>query len=397
MPAHVTVSRRFTNPAKVADDLLCGLAPAAPAVGFLTYDYQLDAGALAKALEEKAPFPVVGVSTVAFPLVGAGEDEDEMSAQLVVLEKDGLLCHVEVSPPMDDRDLDGQMAELHRACVANAGFDPTLFIILQPILVEESGEMFNTAFLRCAGGVPVVGGLSSAEMESGLSAVIASGAAWKNRVVVLALGGSVRPVVASGSQISTMGDYSPVVTRAKDNYVYTVDDMTGCEYLESLGIGTEASVDGTAAFLKYATMPVYIRGRLEEDDGLPEIRGINGACPADGSILFTCGMAEGCRISVGILEKSDIVDSARAAAAQLNQRMAAAGEDFSMVIGVTCISRYFAMVGGPNGEDAALLQTLPKGLPVFSWYAYGEVGPTLGAQGQVHNRTYNNSIVLCAL
>lgn len=400
MPASESVSRVFGNTQSVCDDLLRELTIKGgqrDTIGFLVCDSQLEYAALAAQVSRGVDFPVIGGTTLAFPMVDSG---DEMSAKLVVCQKQGAEFSVAVSQPLDNTSGPTQVEELYRRCVAGLAGDPKLFFVLVPKTEALNGEQLISDLLPLAGGVPVFGGMTGADVEIARAAVFAGGKTMQREIVLVGIGGNVRPAVAVGTSLTVINDYAPTVTKSEGNVVYAVDDMTFFEYLDKVGLTLDVtSTAGMEDLFEYAPVPALLRGKRPQDDGVPEIRSIISTNPQNESAVFTASVPVGTRVSIGILQKSDIVDSARDCLDKLQASMAVhqeQGYQYDVLFSLSCVARYFAQVGGEDAESAFLHQALPKNLPVGTFYAFSEFCPTLGQDGAVHNRTHSESIVMCA-
>lgn len=392
-------SRNFTSSTTVVEDLCAHLAPAAlkGAVGILMCDSQLNGEAIIQALDARLGIPLVGGTTALLPLQ---ESPGEISATLTILQKEGLQVAVAVSPPLQQQAAAAQVEEVYTHCLARLGGPARLLVPLLPLAPGFSADAFVQQLFRLAGDVPVFGGVTTDDLETTSAAVFAEGHAYADRMVLLALGGDICPVFAMGAQVSEMADYAPAVSETDGNLVLRVDDMSFCDYMRSLGIAPEDRINGVDALVQYGPLPVQLRRAAQTEDGVPEIRCISYTDVQQGSAAFSSPLPVGTRISMGLIQKSDVVESAERCLAILMDAMRkkqAEGYEFSLLMSLPCIARYYAMTGAENLEDKLLRAQLPAGLALCSGYVFYEIAPTLGPAGRVQNRTNNASLIMCAL
>lgn len=393
-----TSSSCFDNPATIVANLLQGIPTTPlPTLGFLVCDSRIRYAEVLAALTQALPFPIVGGTTMLMPLAAS---PDETSACLLVFQREGLLFSVAISEPLDETNSAAQVQAVYSACVNGLAGPPKLFIPYIPLDHGLIADRFFSDLFAQANGIPVFGGITTDDLDSTTAAVFANGQALHNRMVLLALGGNIQPVFAMGSQLTVMTERAPTVTASSGNIVSRVDDMTFCEYMQSLGLKPEDRKNGTDALVQYGPLPVHVRAKPEETDGVPEIRCMRYTNVQDGSAAFSSGLPVGKRVHLGLILKSDVVESAQRCLDQLLARAAqneAQGYRYNVLLLVCCAARYFAMVGGENLESTLLRQKIPPHLAHSSYYGFCEVGPTQNTQGTLHNRTNNTSIVMCAL
>lgn len=395
MAAIQNVSQEFYDHDALRADLLEGVAAFGGGIGFLVLDASLeDYPALVSSLSAAVDFPVVGCTTLAFPLM---EDRDEVSASFCVFKAEGFECSVAVSEVLNLEDRTAQMTQLYNACAGGLAGGAKLFYTALPYMPKLASEGFAGQLFEKAGPLPLVGGIASSDIDNDVAAVFCGGACYTDRIVLAALGGGIQPAFAVGAQLTAMSAYAPAVTKSEGNVVYTVDGLPFARYLEEVGIVTDASIQGMEKVFQYGPLPALLSGKQPEGDDVPEIRVIVSIDPKDGSGVFSSAVPVGTRITMGTLRREDISESSGRAAALLKQRAAAqAGYRHSLLLNVSCVARYFTMAGGADVESAAVRSQLPEGLCHSSYYSFCEIGP-VPITGGLHNRTFAESNVLCAI
>ena len=391
-------SEIFSNTEEIARELIKEemLAMNKDSLGFLICNSQIDYERLNSTLSRELTFPIIGGTTLAMPIRGR---HDEVSASLAVLEKEHMQHAISVTSGLDEDKSKDQMRDLYDSCIKQLTGKPRLFLIYIPMIHGLMTNKFVDEIFELAGDVPVFGGVTTDDMVSSDAAVFANGKAYRNDIVLVALGGDIRPIFGVGNQLSLMTQYEPVVTKSEDNLVYRVDDMSFCDYMRSLGIAPENRINGVDALMQYGPLPVRLYKDGRDLDGVPEIRCISYTDLDNGGAAFSTNIPEGTRVNMGLIQKSDVMKSAEICAKNLTEQIknnTVDGYEYTTLIAVPCVARYFAMVGD-EAEGIQISNMFPKNLNVTSYYGFSEIGPTFNSQGEIHNRSNNASIIMCAL
>ena len=400
MSAVLYTSSHFDTPEVLVAELLENMQPCDPAhtIGILLCDSLVDCPSVLKQLGGRLSFPIVGGTALAFPVFGA--EGEEISASLLVISSAAMKFAISVSEPLNEAEHEGQMARVFADCLERLGETPRLILPFFPLMPGVLTDRFVSELFDMAGEIPVFGGVTTNDLISTKAAVFAQGEFLPDRMALVMLGGDIRPVFAASNVVTKMAEYAPVVTKSQGNDVYCVDDMSFCDYMKTLGLSPEDRINGVDALMQYGPIPVRMHRPDQPDDGVPEVRCISYTNIEKGSVVFSGGVPEGTRVSVSILRKEDVEESTRLCAEQLKSRMAAEearGAAYSVALCVSCVARYFVLVGGDNVERACLARELPASLPASGYYAFCEIGPTLLAgEGKVFNRSHSASIVMCA-
>lgn len=399
MPAITNYSRNFGDNGAIVSDLLKGIENfgAENTIGFLVCDSRLDYSDLIEKIAQKVDFPVVGGTTMLMPLT---ENSDEISATFMAFEKAGLKYSISLSDPLVEDKRDEVMQRVYSSATEKLDGEPKLIMPYIPLIHGLATDRFISRLFELSGSVPVFGGVTTDDLDSTTAAVFMDGKAYSDRMVLLMLSGDIRPVFAMGSQLTVMAEYAPVVTESSENIVSRVDDMTFCDYMRSLGVAPEDRINGVDALVQYGPMPARLRYKLQDDDGVPEIRCISYTNVAEGSVAFSSDMPVGTRVNIGIIAKSDVEESARNCIDNLIEKSKAEianGYEYTALFSVPCIARYFAMVGGENLESKLLKKAIPGDVAVSSYYGFCEIGPTYSKDGHTNNRSNNASIVMCGI
>lgn len=399
MKAKTFFSTQFLNAEAIIDSFTeqgLGEIPET-SLGVLYCESSIEYEVLVQQLAQKVSFPIIGGTTMDFPVKNRGED---CSAILMVVAREGMRFSVQVSDKLDGAKHTEQMNELYAQGRSQLGEEPKLAIIFLPLMPHVRVSHFIDDIFASAGDIPVFGGVSTSDLIGTKAAVFCGGEVYREHMVLLMLGGDVKPVCASANQVTPMVEYAPVVTEAKGNEVLRVDSSTFCDYMREAGIRPEDRVSGVDALMQYGPIPVVVDNAETQDTDVPEIRCISYTDPEQGSAIFSASVQEGSKIYMSILRKQDVKDSAEDCLRKLEERMKPAqqeGYEYSAFFYVTCVARYFVQVGGTDVEGIFLAENVPEGCASIGYYGFCEIGPTYRiADGVMENKSHSASITMCA-
>jgi methyl-accepting chemotaxis protein len=182
------------------------------------------------------------------------------------------------------------------------------------------------------------------------------------------------------------------ITRAEGNVLYEIDNRPAweiwkeetTEVAKKRGIDVE-ELETPAEIAQFFTN--YILGLATEKEGEYKIRwpiSIN----EDGSLSFTCGIAEGSIFR--IMDGSNLenqINAAEKAAVMAKQNAENAGySDFAGIIVFDCAVRQL-MLGDRFSEAVNRFKKVLPGVPILGWETYGEICLGPGQFSGFHNTT----------
>lgn len=394
----VVTSTEFERPELVAEDLLGGTRGVSGVeLGMLICAAGIDYAGVLKKVSAEVDFPIVGGTTLAFPVTG--RESNPVSASLALLPKGKIRAASAVSGVLDPDRAAEQMRALYEEARAALGGEPRLIVPYIPLLPSENTAGLVSALFEISEGVPVFGGLCTGDLISAPAYVFADGKALPDRMVLVLLGGEINPVFAVGNSITVMSEYAPEVTAAEANVIEKVDGVPFCDYLKSLGITPQDRISGVDAIVQYGPLPVLVRYKGQPDDGVPEVRCVHYTDVQKGTAGFSAAIPVGARVTMGILRPDDVARSAEDCLSRLMDAVGAGqavGYTYSVLFCVSCVGRYFVYVGAENQERRILDRVRQMGLAVSDFYGLCEIGPTLDKSGRTINRSHSASIAMCA-
>ncbi len=359
---------------------------------FFTCSHESEHANILSELRGVSPNTIVGGTTVSSPF---HPDNATLPLQLVAFDKPGLRHSIVLSEPVTPATNSADMGVLYDACLAGLAGTPKLFFLILPIVPHLFIDNFIGALFELAGSIPIFGGMVVDEFDQGQGMVFLDHQAYRDRMVLIALGGDIEPVFGAGYEITTPSAYSPVVTIAVDNVVQMVDDITVSEYLEKIGLGAPDIVGA----LEEWPLPVWIRHPAGVPNSSARVNSLVKILP-DGSGVFSSTVPVGSSIRMAFLTRANIANSAENAVASLLSAMREKeknGYIFNQVLAISSIARYYVMSGGEQIEADILARSLPPGLTRFGVYVLSEICPMSNDPGQNESRRHIQTLALCAL
>ena len=395
MKSFVNVTEQIDDLPLAVKELLAGTDPGAlqkNTVGILFCYSDTDTSELAFILAENAGFPILGCTAIATMEHNRGFHD--IAATLMVLTADDCTFAAAVSDPITPRNVAEQIDKTCNSVCQTLGEDPRLLFALPPYILEIMLDEYASGFNRRCPGIPVLGGLPSYNATGDQNLTIFGGEAYADRLVLLAVGGNLRPVFSVQNVTLVDVDRKRKVTKAKDNVIYRVGDQTFTDYLREVGLPVDSLTHGNTT-ITFVSNPLLLES---VQDGFSFARTLHEINLEEGSGTAIGKIPVDAIISICSLQRGEIEQAAVAGLKSLKEKMAAsesAGYRYNAVLAVSCIGRHLLMSPNNDAEVNSLLTEFPAGLSLSGFYSYGELGP----QGttQTNNFAHNESLILCAI
>ena len=393
MKSFVNTTEQLDDLPLAADELLAGSSPGVlqkNTVGILYCYSDMEISELAAILSKKAGFPIVGCTAIATMEQNGFHD---MAASLMILSGDDCNFSLALSEPVTPENVAEQIDKSCNLVKEKLGEDLKFLFALPPYILGIMLDEYASGFNRCCPGVPVLGGLPSYNATGDFNLTIFGGEAYPDRLVLLGIGGDLRPVFSVNNVTSADADRKRKVTKAKGNVVYNVGDQSFTDYLREVGLPVDSLTEGNTT-ITFVSNPLLLEN---SQAGYSFVRTLHELNLEEGSGTAIGQIPEGATISVCVLQRSEIEQSAKAGMKNLKEKMRVAegeGYNYSTIFAVSCIGRHLLMLPNKDAEVKSLLSEFPSGLALIGFYGYGELGP----QGtQTQNFAHNESLILCAI
>ncbi len=392
MPAYHTTSKN-ASPARIAQDLLKGIDPAAVRGGFglLVGLSSLDNAAVLRSLEAALPCPIFGCTSISLPF---DVKREEISASLLLINKLGLRFAAVFSPPADPEQGGEQMRALVAEARTKLGEEAKMFLVLAPLFPEWTEDRFFLPLYEAAGDTPVFGGMASDHVHEGKARTLYAGAVHPDRTILIALAGEIKPLFAVECEVKVFTTYNPTITEAEGSILRRVDELTLAEYLRLQGFNPDAG-----DFLTGLSMVAKIETHNPGGPPEVEINHILSVDPKTGAGKLAREVRRGSAISLAGIDSACVAGSAVSALTSLLRQIElgeAEGASFDVLLAVSCLSRYFVSYEETNVEGEHILANCPKRIALNGFFGYNEICPVSGPNGKKRNRSNGFSLALCA-
>ncbi|MDR2892268.1 MAG: FIST C-terminal domain-containing protein [Deltaproteobacteria bacterium] len=364
---------------EILQQLDLGNSLLAHSVGLVTcHPDFIDSGVLA-AVSDALPFDVVGCTSIASAI---NEDMGIEILTLAVLTSDDVSFTTVLTESLWD-DQVTPIKTAYEKAIAALPEKPSLILTYQPMMNHVGGERLSMEISRISDGIPLFGTLAcDHNYDFSQAYSICNGTYYKDRLIMVLLNGPLAPkffhiAIEMKGQLAQKA----VITDSAGNVLKTVNDMPVLKYLESLGLNSGGTIEGSV------TIPFFLD---YNDGGKPVCRGLF-LVTEEGWVACGGDVPTGVRISPASLDDADIMQTADKA---IDDILAAANSNKALLI-VSCNSRSLSLGTDFLAEMELVQERLGKVLPYHMLYSGGEICPVQLEDGGTKNRFHNFSFTAC--
>ena len=384
--------------AELQDQIMAQGGAGKNSCGIVYCDVEMPHEDFMRAIKEKLPFEVIGCTTIAS--FDTNNGATILSAVLILLTGDDVKFGVSLTGPLTSENLRKELETACKAAEDVLGEHGKLMFLMPPYENTVPLDEYVNILSEFSGNLPIFGGLPSSSVADGEIFMYADGRVFGDRAAILLIGGDVRPVFSVQNFLSELSEQKYIVTSAEKNIVRKVGDMTFVDFLKHLGLPADDLI-AHGDMTVYASTPLKVYMSMKDErDKIPIARTIKELNPEDGSGVLFGEISEKSAVTIVTMKRKDIVNSCKAAMAEITEKInAASGDDYkySTLFCVSCGGRYLVMGDDKDTEGDVITKQLPQGISLSGFYAYGEICPTLIENGKALNRVHNESIVMCAM
>ena len=338
----------------------------------------IESGVLA-AVSEALPFDVVGTTSLASSTKGESGIE---ILTLAVLTSDTVTFTTVLTESLWD-DQVGPIKTAYEKALASLPQKPELILTYQPMMNHVGGEKLATDISHISGGIPLFGTLTcDHNFDFSQAYSICNSQCYKDRLIMVLLNGPVTPKFFHISiEITDQLQQKALITDSAVNMLKTVNGKPALEYLSSLGLAHNGTIEGAVA------IPFLV----DYNDGTqPVCRGIF-MISEEGWVVCGGDVPKGTLLSTATLDHDDVMHTSGKA---LDAIIEAADRNNGLLI-VSCNSRSVALGTDPLAEMELVHKRIGKTLPYHMLYSGGEICPVYTEDGKTKNRFHNFSFTAC--
>jgi hypothetical protein len=345
---------------------------------FCHEDY-IESGVVA-ALCKELPFDIIGMTSM------ASADKHGFGLYdfiLTVLTSDEVSFVGGMTDDINHDNYQGEIDRLYASLRERAGSDPAMIFTFMPYVRDVSGQETVSALDASCRGIPVWGSLTTnLALNYDTVQTVCNGKSLRAGVAMMLLNGPVKPTfIVSSIPEHNISNNRALITKSDHAILREVNDMPILEYLARIGLEvTRENITTTPLMLYYdgADKPVALGFYTLFEDG---------------SVLTGGEMPVGTSFSVGSIDAEGISESAREGL----ERILAHPERQATLI-LPCVTRYIMLAPNQEGELKQISESLASApQPFMMGYSGGEICPTPGADGKLHNHFHNYSFCACIL
>lgn len=316
------------------------------------------------------PFQVIGCSTcgeILFSDNHQGVYQNSMVASLVEIDTNYFKTELFEGNNLSSYELGQKAGAWGMDCFSRPSF------ILMIGGLSANGQEIVEGILNIVGNDTVIfGGLAGDDSAFKDTFVFNSNQILNNGISVIAFDASKIEItgIASSGWVGIGSD--KLVTNAKGNIVYTIDDMTALDvYLQNLNIHENELPEIGVEY------PLLIKR-----DGKEVLRAVVGINKEDRSLIFAGTVPKGSFVSFSTSPGFEVVEHTKNEIHKFYQ----SNPDFDLLILFSCMARHLALGPVISEEIENAFRIWNK--PITGFFCYGEIGTNFNQQCDFYNETF---------
>jgi len=358
-------------------------------VGIVSVNPEFIQTGIYEAVAKAAPFPLVGMTTLAQTANGT---TGMYLFSIMVLTSDTCAFSYEFSDAIPQK---GDAGELTRRCYKTArarlDTDVKLTLLYAPFMEHRCSNDYISAIADIDSSVPVFGSLANADMENLLAELktLCCGQYFNNRLVMLLISGNIAPKFHIGSITKDAVVLPNIgkVTEARGNHVMKINGMNAGEFFEQIDffIGDARN--------KGLLTSIFIVNTKDENGNLGSSvsRGILSL--EDEAVVFGGNVPVGAVLSIATTTKKMVLATAEEVAEKIKK-----GNSGKAVLMYSCIGRRFSLLDDTLAEYEMLNRQLAdSGINYTASCSCGEICPVSINKTEAYNSEHNQALIACVI
>ena len=353
--------------------------------GIIAYYADFAVTGVLQRLCEELPFPVIGSTTSNSAIRGSKEGITltvTVYTSNTIAFSAGISGSLQGEPFMPLEKLYKQLLEGKPELIKND--KPAMFLISAPHFFEIIGDEYLAALSGLSGGIPIFGAVAfTHNSDFKESKTLFNGVEYDKALASLALWGDIKPrFFISDIPEEQIMHRRAVITDSYKNRIKRVNGIPVMEYLKSVGLVKDDSMEGALYF------PLI----LHDPGGLRLIRSIYGI--EDGELLCSGAVPSGYSLGISFCDKDFVLESARKTAMECNKwlELQRFSEPRSALV-ISCAARRWALGSDVYAEIREIDSEL-KELPYHFIYSGGEFCPVHAREDKTINYFYNYTLCI---
>ncbi len=351
---------------------------------------------LYQGLRQKWDFPIIGCTTTAMLISGAGFRSDGVSVMVLTADDCKFVAGVTDELTRDNyeecisnlyNDLRGRMNEEEKIIIS--------YGVCVTASNHVSADDLLAATSAVSSGKPIIGGLASDRFSFDDTRVFCDDKMVKNGLVMALVEGDFEPKYVRVTSIdASMSPQTYEITKSDHNEVLCVDG----EPLVDVLARENFEVGKTDVLREYLLTPFIVTIPQPGGGEIRAARNLSLINHDNKSGVFLGAMPEGSKLQVGFINKDGVIQTLDEALKEMKEYLDASDHQYSTILCTSCAARYLALSTRIQMDASGWLSTLPSELNFFGMYSNGEFCPVTDEKSGVDYNTFHNfTFVMLAL
>lgn len=371
----------------LADKIKNGLVLCKNTCAIMFCDIEADEQEFISEFKKYYDFPILGATSVA--MLSSDNGYADIGISLLVLTADDCEFNVGITDEINiDNAEECIKKEYDRLKAQSEYAEEKLIITYAPVMNDFVGDDIVKCF-NSISRAPLFGGMASDGFTIKDNRVFLNDISSQNRVVMLLISGSIRPVFQHEYTIINTKDVMHTVTKSDRNIVY---EMEGEKFLDVLA-RTGVNINEEDAYLSFIGTVFETIVEVGNDEKISVMRDLNTLNIKEKSGTFLGNVAIGSKMRLCLLNKEDIYKSVKRSFVDVIGQMNEVKDyQYSTFLVSSCAGRFLLLSTEPDAEAKAYSDMLPQEISLGGFYSYGEICPTyIGEESRFnvfHNKTF---------
>jgi len=360
-------------------------------LGIVFCDVETDTEALAAELHKYFDFPIIGATAVA--LLTSSDGYKDTGISLLILSCNTCEYLADITEELNPENAEAEIKKTYARLKARLTQPEQLALIYAPQMTFLYGDYLVKYFDEADPTGKLFGGVASDNFELTQNRVFFNNISSQNRVVLVLIGGNIKPVFQQQYSIIDDQGVMSTVTKSCDNIVYEVTEGKFLDVLNSKGMG----IENTDAYLKFVCSVFEANIEVGNGENITVMRDLRAVNMEDKSAIFLGNVPVGSKMRLCMLNKDNIANSVKRALedvlAQIKQNPE---HEYTTILCTSCAGRFLNLATEPEAEGKVCEALLPAGISLSGMYSYGEICPTYSPSGNCFNIFHNKTFTLVA-
>lgn len=276
------------------------------------------------------------------------------------------------------------------------GWRPKVIITYAVKNPKIPGDELVNILDDASGGIPVFGGFCSDNFVFSECSVMLNSQQSRSGMVMVLIGGDVKPVIKGEFSVETVTDFDEIVTETRGNVVYKLGNKTVVEALRAAGFNLEAK----DLMMQFVGSPFLVTFTSPGGDEIQVVRNLDGIDLENGAGIFLGNVPKGAHIQLAMFSRKDVAHSvAKAIQSAIVDVANEHKYEYTSAIITSCVSRLMTFTNDDMmDETKGYSAVIPRNIRFSGMYSYGEFCPIISkATGNVHNCFHNTTFSFIVL